>query len=168
MGRGALADIHLAPKSLEQRVLYSLHLGLEQTRHEKSRTTRFIPRRAGDDDSPDSETAAAAWLCPGAAHQADLERSAADRRRVALPGSPTPAQGRLGEGRLGHLLHQSPGPDLRLDSQGREAPGTPGVEFRKNAGRNYQSSRAGGIAPQLSRDRQEALPRSSNQAALVV
>ena len=44
----------------------------ETQAHENTRATRFVPRRAGDDDFADAEAAAAAWVCVGATHQANL------------------------------------------------------------------------------------------------
>src|SRR5258706_5243711 len=72
---------------------YYFSLGLDQTclnwslerslNRENARATRSVSGCAGDDDSPNVKATAAAWVCPGAAHQANIERFAPDRRRVA-------------------------------------------------------------------------------------
>src|SRR5229473_8614516 len=91
--------------------------------HENPRTARLISRCAGVDDSQNTEAAATAWLCPRPADQANLERLAADRRRVTLPRSAAPSEGRVGQSRMGHFLYKPSRADLQADRKGSEALG---------------------------------------------
>src|SRR3984893_10627356 len=88
--------------------------------HEERQSARSISRRAGDDDPAHIEAAAAARLCAGAAHQAELERFATDRRRIAVSGAAKASQGRVGESRVGHFRNEPPRAHLQTDRGGNE------------------------------------------------
>src|SRR5215469_11108709 len=98
-----------------------LREGSSHCPHEKPPTARPVSRRFGNDDSPHVEAAASPWLCPGATYQTNLERFAADRRRIALSSSSAPSQRRSGESRMGHFHDQPACPDLPGDGGGRKA-----------------------------------------------
>src|ERR1700730_16277499 len=97
------------------------HVIIRIRSHEQKVAARPLSGRFGNDDSPNPQTTAFAWLCSRTAHQTNFAGLASDRRRIVVSRVAADSQGRVSESGLGHLLNQSPSADLQVDPSGSNA-----------------------------------------------